>query len=121
MNKERVRNIIDNRIISLFQEGNPISVIIDEIRNRSEKFFNILEKEDINLFEAITEPERINSTRFRYAAFYIIEASRRIEDLNWMYKNKSKFRHLENSKFFKLLQFRDKISFESAVKDSLPF
>jgi hypothetical protein len=115
MNKERVRNIIDNRIISLFQEGVAISSAIDEIRNRSEKFFNILEKEDVNIFQAITEPETISSTRQRYAAFYITEASRRIEDLNWMYKNKNKFRHLENSKFFKLLQFRDKISEENAL------
>lgn len=115
MNKERVRNIIDNRIISLFQEGVAISSAIDEIRDRSEKFFNILEKDDINIFQAITEPETISSTRQRYAAFYVIVASQRIEDLNWMYKNKSKFRHLENSKLFKLLQFRDKMSEENAL------
>jgi len=117
MNQDRVKSIIDNRVISLFQEGNSIEFTIKELVSRADKFVNILEKDDVNLWEAITDAESLKITRHKYSAFYIISAYKRVSDLKWMYNNKHKFRHIENSKFFKLIQFRDKISKEN----SLPF
>jgi glycyl-tRNA synthetase beta subunit len=117
MNKDRVKSIIDNRVISLFQEGNSIQFVIKELASRADKFINVLEKDDINLWEAISNVESLKSTRHKYSAFYVISAYKRVSDLKWMHNNKHKFRHIENSKFFKLIQFRDKISKEN----SLPF
>jgi hypothetical protein len=111
MNLERVTSIIDNRILSLFREGVSIDTTIEEIRNRSDKFFSVLEKdESLNLLAAILEPESITNTKLRYSAFYIIVASKRIDDLTWMYRNKHKFSRYNNAKLFTLIQLRDKIS-----------
>jgi hypothetical protein len=117
MNQDRVKSIIDSRVISLFQEGNSIQFTIKELTSRSEKFINVLEREDVNLWDALTDVESLKTTRHKYAAFYVISAYKRVNDLKWMEINKYKFRHIENSKFFKLIQFKDKISKEN----SLPF
>lgn len=111
MNTDRVKSIVDNRVISLFREGVSIPSAIDELRQRSDKFFSILENEEgFDTLAAILEPESVSNTRLRYAAYYVIVASKRIEDLVWMHKNKHRFPRYNSQKLFKLIQLRDKIS-----------
>lgn len=111
MNTERVISIVDNRIKSILMEGVSIPAAVDELRKRSEKFFSILENEDgFNTLAAILEPESVSNTRLRYAAYYVKVASKRIEDLIWMHKNKHRFPRYNSQKLFKLVQLRDKIS-----------
>jgi len=48
-----------------------------------------------------------------------IYAKKRIEDLEWISDNKSKFRHLSNSQVFNLIKLKEKLSFKNSY--TVPF
>jgi hypothetical protein len=117
MDESKVKSIIDNKIISLLDGGNSVTFVIKEITSKIDKFIDLLEKENININDAISDVYSLKSSRHRYVTFYIIVVYKRIKDLKWMINNYDKFKNLNNTKLFKLVQFKDKISKEN----SLPF
>lgn len=121
MQKERIHEMVDKNIIKSFSEGIALSIIQKELGVKVKNFTTTFEKDpSVNLSELMKlDFNELGPTRTRYGVTYLKHCKKRIEDLNWIVENKSKFRHLSNSQVFRLLQLRDKLSKENAI--SLPF
>jgi hypothetical protein len=110
MNSEKVKSIIDRRILSLILEGYPIEHIVDDLKLRSGRFLSIVSScEEIEILSALNEPKSITEPRIRFSAYYYIIANKRISDLSWIQNNHSKFSNYTLKKLFGLIQFREKM------------
>jgi hypothetical protein len=112
MDKSRINDMVDRKIIQSFQEGFSIGSIQSDLKVRIKNFTNTIGKDtSVNYIELYgSKFEDITNIRHRYGITYIKQCQKRLQDLDWILDKKPKFRHLSNSKIFKLIQFKDKIT-----------
>ena len=117
MDKNRIHDMIDRDVLKSFTKGNDISFIKNDLSNRFSNFKKSLELDkSININELMSlDFDEIESKRIRFGITYIKHCQKRIKDLNWILDKKSEFEHLTNSKIFKLILFKEKMSIENAV------
>lgn len=115
MDKERINSMVDKRIAESFRSGDAIGVVQADLRLRI-KNFTITVTKDHKLEDLMDLSwDQIPTLRIRYGTFYIKHAMKRIEDLDWMSKNKRKLSRYSNSEILKLIQLKEKLSEENAV------
>jgi len=116
MDKSRINDMVDRKIIQSFQEGFSIGSIQSDLKVRIKNFTNTIAKDtnvDYNqLYDA--KFEDISNIRHRYGVTYIKQCEKRLQDLDWIICKKSEFSNMTYSKVFKLIQFREKL--ESTAK-----
>lgn len=119
MDKSRINDMVDRKIIQSFQEGFSVGAIQSDLKVRIANFTKTIEKDNSVSYQQLydSEFEDIPNIRFRYGITYIKQCERRLKDLDWLLEKKSKFRHLPNSKIFNLIKFKEKLSYDN----SLPF
>lgn len=119
MDKSRINDMVDRKIIQSFQEGFSVGAIQSDLKVRIANFTKTIERDNSVSYQQLydSEFENITNIRFRYGITYIKQCERRLKDLDWLLEKKSKFRHLPNSKIFNLIKFKEKLSYDN----SLPF
>jgi hypothetical protein len=112
MDKSRINDMVDRKIIQSFQEGFSIGSIQSDLKVRIKNFTNTIGKDtSVNYVELYDSKfEDIPNIRHRYGITYIKQCQKRLQDLDWILDKKPQFRHLSNSKIFKLIQFKEKIT-----------
>ena len=63
----------------------------------------------------LQDVETIAPVKTKYQIMYIKECSKKVKDLDWVLKNKSKFPKMSNSQVFGLTRLREKLSEENAL------
>jgi len=128
MKREFVESIVDKTIIKSLEDKSNILETIYDLKIRSTNIFKVLDKENIDLSPLLPviisgnqeEINKINvSKRALYAYYYVDHASKRIEDLKWMFDKKDKFKRYTPVQLFSLINFKNKISKEKSLY--LPF
>jgi hypothetical protein len=116
MDKSRINDMVDRKIIQSFQEGFSIGSIQSDLKVRIRNFTNTIGKDSsVNYMQLYdTKFEDIPNIRHRYGITYIKQCQKRLQDLDWIIEKKSKFSNMTYSKVFKLIQFREKL--ESTAK-----
>ena len=113
MDKSRINDMVDRKIIESFGKGSSIGAIQSELKVRIKNFTTTITKDGIGIDELYEkEFSEIQPIRHRYGITYIKQCNKRIKDLDWILEKKPQFRHLSNSKIFKLIQFKEKITEE---------
>lgn len=106
-------SFVDRRISQSLIEGFAIASIRADIETRYTNMTKALVTEiSIEEFNDIIvkgDMEKIENSRLKYTAFYVYHAKKRISDLDWIVKNRSKFPKLTNSQIFNLIKLRDKL------------
>jgi hypothetical protein len=116
MDKERINSMVDKRIAESFRHGDTIAVVQADLKLRIKNFTITVTKE--HKLEDLMDLswEEIPTLRVRYGTFYIKHALKRIDDLDWMYRN-TKLNRYSNSEILNLILLKEKLSKEN----SLPF
>lgn len=110
MDKNRIHDMVDRKIIESFKDGFSIGAIQSDLRVRIKNFTNTIIKDGFSVDElSKKEFSEIQNIRHRYGITYIKHCQKRIVDLNWIIYNKPKFRGYSNSQVFKLIQFKEKL------------
>lgn len=118
MKKEQIINMIDKKIIQSFTEGLVVSVIQSDLKLKKESFTKVVQNHsaEFTLDKILsTDWETVSPVRAKYSVFYVQHTTKRIEDLEWILLNKSKFRKYSNSQIFNLIKLKEKLSLENAV------
>lgn len=104
--------MVDRKIIQSFQDGFSIGAIQSDLKVRIKNFTNTIGKDTSVNYIALYDSkfEDIPNIRHRYGITYIKQCQKRLKDLDWILEKKPQFRHLSNSKIFKLIQFKEKIT-----------
>ena len=112
MDADRILGIVDGTIISSFNVGKDINHVLSELKTRSINFEKVLRRDpDLNVEKMmISEWDDIKVVKVRYGTFYIRSCAKRIKDLDWISKNKSKFSKYSDIEMFNLVKFKDKLS-----------
>ena len=114
--------MIDKKIEKLYKENLEPNEIIKDLKISINNMEKSLTKSlansgvDINSFRD-KEWDDIDIIRARYVIFYSKFLENRINDINWIARNKYKFPESTNTKIFKLILLRDKLSFENSIVD----
>lgn len=116
MDKSRINDMVDRKIIQSFQEGFSIGSIQSDLKVRIKNFTKTIEKDNTVCYQQLYDSDfdNISNIRFRYGITYIKQCQKRLKDLDWIVEKKSKFNDMTYSKIFKLIQFREKL--ESTAK-----
>lgn len=130
---KQVANLLDNKIIRLLGETGLVS-ILEELGNMDTKFRGVVDRDfkDINVDELLVSTdvdtiEGINGSKLKYYISYIHHCAKRVEDVKWMIRNRSRFPKFKNLQVFNLLILKEKLSFENAVEiketkpENIPF
>ena len=56
----------------------------------------------------------IDSSRIKYNIFYITHCLKRMEDIDWIVKNRLKFHEYDRLQIFNLIKLKEKLSLENA-------
>ena len=117
MDKNRINDMVDRKIIECFKEGISIGAIQSDLKVRIQNFTKTINNDSNVNFDELynTKFEDIKVVRQRYGITYIKQCEKRIKDLNWIFNNKSKLRRYSNSEIFKLIQFKEKLSIDNAI------
>lgn len=116
MNKEKIGEMIDKNIIQSLVDGHAIGYIKNELERKMNNFASKIKESDksIDLVSLITnDPDKITTSRVRYQVIYIQHCMKRIKDLDWVFKNKSKYSKLSRSQVFSLLKLKEKLQYKS--------
>jgi len=116
MDKERINSMVDKRIEESFRSGDAIAVVQADLKLRIKNFTITVTKEHKLEDLMLLSWDQIPTLRVRYGTFYIKHALKRIEDLDWMYKN-TKLNRYSNSEILNLIKLRERLS----EVNSLPF
>jgi hypothetical protein len=120
MKQEKIHESIDNQITKSLVEGHAISIIQSNLKVKIKSFTTTLTKDCIDLNQMFElKFDEISPIRTRFGVTYIKHCKKRIEDLEWISDNKSKFRHLSNSQVFNLIKLKEKLSFKNSY--TVPF
>lgn len=120
MKKESIHESIDKQIIESLTQGHAIPIVQSNLNIKIKNFTTTLSKDSIDLEKMFElDYDDISPIRTRYGVAYIKHCKKRIEDLEWLSKNKFKFRHLSSSQVFNLIKLKEKLSFENSY--SMPF
>lgn len=116
MDKNRINDMVDRKITESFRDGSSIKVVKSDLEVRIKNFTTTITKDGTKIEDIYDKDFKdIEVIRHRYGVTYIKQCEKRIKDLDWILDKKSDFRHLTNSKIFKLIQFKEKMSIENAV------
>ncbi len=116
MNKESINEMVDRKIIESFSNGFALYSIRTELETKINNFTKVFEKDNTDIKPLMNlDFNELGPARTRYGITYIKQCQKRIQDLKWIEKNKSKFRHLSNSQIFRLIKLKDKLSKENAL------
>ena len=119
MKRESISGMIDRKIMTFLGEGKEISFIIDDLWTRMNKFIQNIKDSDktVDVYKLLIreDVESIGPTKLRYQIIYIKESMKRVEELNWLKANKSRFDHLSKVQSYKLLKLKEKLSEENAL------
>ena len=108
MTIEQILKMVDRCILQSFEKGNNITDIQSELENKKVKFKSILIRDMDNVEKIlVSDWDDIESSKARYGSFYIRSCSKRIEDLDWIIKNKNKFNKYSYSEVFQLSKFKE--------------
>jgi hypothetical protein len=115
MDASRINDMVDRKILESFRSGFSIGAVKSELKVRIDNFTKTITKDGINLIDIYDKDfSEIPQIRHRYGITYIKQCEKRLKDLDWILDNKSKF-NFENSKIFKLIQFKEKLSDTAAI------
>lgn len=107
MKQESVNDHIDRTIGKLLSEGVSFDLIIDRLKTNAVKFKSTLENDE----DAKNSPTRTN-----YLTWYVMFANKRVKDLNDAKIMASKIGIHRQDKIFKLMKFKEKLSYKSTRK-----
>jgi len=119
MDKSRINDMVDRKIVEAFKTGVSIGAIQSDLKVRIKNFTKTITSDPNVSYDELynTEFNDIKVVRQRYGITYIKQCEKRIKDLSWILDKKSKFRRYSNSEIFKLIQLKEKL----CISDSLPF
>ena len=112
MKRESVTDFIDRRIHESMVDGFPIACIKQDIEIRYRNMRrSILTEVTADEFDELLKGDldKIERARTKYVAFYVYHAKKRLSDLDWVFKNRSKFPRLSNSQIFKLDKLKERL------------
>jgi hypothetical protein len=111
MEKKQIENVIDLKIENSYKEGHGHMSIVSQLETSRRNIRNVVERDGLSIegLESL-EWESIHPTRLRYYAHYIAHCECRIRDIEWIKSKKSEFPLYENSKIFRMLKLRDRLS-----------
>jgi hypothetical protein len=116
MDKSRINDMVDRKITEAFRNGVSIGAVKSDLIVRMSNFKKTITKDNVDISELYNKDfSEITQIRHRYGITYIKQCEKRLKDLDWILENKSKFSHFPNSKIFKLIQFKDKISQNATI------
>jgi hypothetical protein len=115
MNRETIVNMIDKKIFISLADGHSILYIKNDICARVDKFLKEIKNLDNGEVLLGLDINSIQPSRAKYQIIYIKESLKRIEDLDWMIKNKHKFSKLSDYQIFNLLKLKERLSEENSV------
>ena len=111
MDKSRINDMVDRKITEAFRNGVSIGAVKSDLIVRMNNFKKTIIKDNVDIADLYDkEFSDIPQIRHRYGITYIKQCEKRLKDLDWILANKYKFSHFPNSKIFKLVQFKEKIS-----------
>jgi hypothetical protein len=111
MDKSRINDMVDRKITEAFRNGVSIGAVKSDLIVRMNNFKKTIIKDNVDIASLYDkEFSDIPQIRHRYGITYIKQCEKRLKDLDWILANKYKFSHFPNSKIFKLVQFKEKIS-----------
>lgn len=118
MDKSRINDMVDRKIIEAFKEGISVGAIQSDLKVRIKNFIKTITNDSSVVYDDLYKAnfDDIKVVRHRYGITYIKQCEKRINDLNWILDKKVKLRRYSNSQIFKLIQFKEKI-----LNDSVPF
>jgi len=120
MKKESISFLIDKNIREAYVDGLSHACVVSMLNNKISNLKKVLNRDrpDIKIDELlhIKDWSIIEPIRARYTVFYVQHSSKRIEDVNWIEKNKNKFTNLSNSQIFNLVKLKEKLSVEVPFK-----
>lgn len=117
MDPVRINEMVDRKILTAFGEGTSIGAVQSDLKVRIKNFTNTITKDGLDIDSLWNKKfEDIEQIRHRYGITYIKQCYKRIEDLTWILSNRHKFSHLNNTKLFKLIKFKEKLE-----SNKLPF
>ena len=111
MDINRINDMVDRKVVQSLQEGFSIGAIQSDLIVRMKNFTKTIEKDGSMVYQDLynSEFDKISNIRLRYGITYIKQCEKRLKDLDWILDNKFKF-NFENSKIFKLIQFKEKLT-----------
>ena len=109
MNPDRIENHIDNKIQKLLLEGEPYSVVIDNLKDSIDRFSKRAGFIRVSKKYLLKNWTQVNFKK-RYTTYYVMYSTKRLHDMEWIVKNTSKFPTYQRSKMFGLIKLKDKLS-----------
>jgi hypothetical protein len=108
MNLDRIEAQIDDKILSRLILGDSLDNILKNLKRDINKFssrksFVFLSK------KYLIKNWNLIPIRKKYTVYYVIHSSKRLDDIEWLIKNREKLPKLDNSKLFKLIQLKDRL------------
>jgi hypothetical protein len=113
MKKESIADIVDKNIHESYLSGSTHNVVIDLLNAKMTNLRTILSKDRpdivIDHLMDVEDWDSISPIRARYTIFYIKHSKKRIQDITWIEKNRSKFTKFSNVQIFSLIKLKDKL------------
>lgn len=104
------QNSIDNLIIKSIKNDYTLSEISNELKNRCNNIFKIIIN-DYKCMDGFLKSDVSNKeSKYKYIQEYIRCCDKRSNDLDWLIKNKDKFKGLKNENLFGLIKLKDKLN-----------
>lgn len=110
MSPNRIEDHIDKKIHQALSDGESFQFVIDDLKDGISRFssrsgfIKVSKRYIINNWKLI-------EVKKRYTTYYVIHSTRRLNDIEWIVKNKDKF-NLDNAKLFNLIKLKDKLKFD---------
>lgn len=109
MNHKKIEEHIDAKIFEkLSSKGLTLDAVKSDILDTITRFSARDSFINVSKFYLLRNWELIN-IREKYNTYYVIHSLKRLNDVNWLIENKSRFPNLSEPKLFKLIQFKEKI------------
>jgi hypothetical protein len=123
--RDSVKSIVDRSFEDLLKEGMGFLEIKENLKLRSLKIKSNMIR-DMKLCADLKDKDpdvilnneefwpMIESSRIKYNIFYINHCNKRIDDINWIIKNRLKFSEYDSLQVFNLIKLKEKLSLENA-------
>ena len=111
MEKKQIERVIDLKIENSYKEGHAHAHIASQLKASMRNIRNVIERDGLSIEGVdLLEWDSVFPSRLRYYSHYIKHCESRLNDIEWIAANKSRFPFYENSKIFRLIKLRDKLS-----------
>lgn len=123
--RDSVKSIVDRSLVDLLKTGTGFLDVKENLRSRSLKIKANMVRDmklckqlkdkdpDVILYNEDIWP-MIESSRIKYNIFYITHCLKRMEDIDWIVKNRLKFHEYDRLQIFNLIKLKEKLSLENA-------